>query len=143
MASHPIRVTPNFEKQFYIACDAFDRAIAGCLFQVIDQFEHPICYIRQKSNCHQKAYSTIEKEALSLLIAIRRFSVYFGSHEVIVYTDHYPLTFLDRMSNTNNQLLCWRLELQEYKLLIKHRKGTDNVILDILSRPPEVDITKF
>ena len=87
MASHPILVTPYFEKQFYIACDASNRLIAGCLFQVIDQFEHRICYISQKWNCHQKAYSTIEKEALSLLIAIRRFSIYFGSHEVIVYTD--------------------------------------------------------
>ena len=38
MASHPILVTLNFEKQFYISCDASDRAIAGCLFQVIDQF---------------------------------------------------------------------------------------------------------
>ena len=94
-------------------------------------------------NCHQNAYSIIEKEALSLLIAIRRFSIYFDLHEVIVYTHHDSLIFLDRMSNTNNKLLRWRLELQEYKLLIKHRKGKDNVIPDILSRPPEVDITKF
>ena len=93
MASHPILVTPNVEKQFYIAYDASDRAIADRLFQVIDEFEHPICYISQKLNCHQKSYSTIEKEALSLLIAIRRFSIYFSSHEVIVYTDHDPLIF--------------------------------------------------
>ena len=94
-------------------------------------------------NCHQKAYSAIEKEAISLLIAIERFSIYFGSHEVIIYTDHDLLTFLDRMSNPNNKLIRWRLELQEYKLLIKLRKGKDNVIPDILSRLPEVDITKF
>ena len=80
MASHPILITPNFEKQFYIACDASDRAIAGCLFKVINQFEHPICYISQKLNCHQKANSTIEKETLSLLIiAIPRFRIYFGN----------------------------------------------------------------
>ena len=52
----------DVEKQFYIACDASDRAISGCLFQVIDEFEHPICYISQNLNCHQKAYSTIEKK---------------------------------------------------------------------------------
>ena len=72
--------------------------------------------------------------------------MYFGSNEVIVYTRHDPLTFLDRMSNTNNKFLRRRLELQEYKLLIKHRKGKDNVFPDILSRPPEVsskDIIKF
>ena len=114
--------------------------------QVIDEFEHPICYISQKLNYPQKAYSTIEKGTLSLLTAVRRFSMYFSSHEVIVYADHDPLTFLDRMSNTNNKLLHWRLELQEYKSLIKHRKGKDDVIPDILSRPSEVsskDIIKF
>ena len=45
MATHPILVMPDFEKRFYIACDASDRAIADCLFQIIDEFEHPICYI--------------------------------------------------------------------------------------------------
>ena len=143
MASHPILIMPDFEKQFYIACDASYRAIACCLLQIIDEFEHPICYISQTLNYHQKAYSTIENEAVSLLTAVRRFSVYFGSHEVIAYIDHDPLTFLDRMSNSNKKLLRWRLELQEYKLLIKHRKGKDNVIPDILSRPLEVDIIKL
>ena len=33
MASHPILIMPDFEKQFYIACDASDRAIACCLFK--------------------------------------------------------------------------------------------------------------
>ena len=78
MASHPILVTLDVEKFCYIACDASDRAIAGSLFQVIHEFEHPICYIGQKFNCHQKAYATIEKEALRLLNAVRRFSMHFG-----------------------------------------------------------------
>ena len=57
-----------------------------------------------------KAYSTIEKEALSLLTVVRRFRMYFGSLEVTVYTDHDPFTFLDRMSDKNEKLLRWRLE---------------------------------
>ena len=31
-------------------------------------------------------------------------------------TDHSPLTFLDRMATQNQQLLRWKLELQQYKL---------------------------
>ena len=61
MASHSIRVMPDFEKQFYIACDASDRAIAGCLFQVIDEFEQPIC-ISQKLNCHQRLTQLLRKK---------------------------------------------------------------------------------
>jgi len=72
-----------------------------------------------------------------LLIAIRAFSVYFGSASVVVYTDHSPLQFLHRMSNHNQKLLRWNLELQQYNLTIVHRAGRDNVLPDLLSRPPQ------
>src|SRR6218665_2695851 len=50
--------------------------------------EHPVCYISRKLRVHEKNYSTIEKEALALLTAVRACSVYFGSSPVLVYTDH-------------------------------------------------------
>jgi len=42
---------------------------------------------------------------------------------VVVYTDHSPLQFLQRMSNSNQKLLRWNLELQEFNLIVKHRPG--------------------
>ena len=39
-------------------------------------------------------YSTIEKEALSLVLAVRYFSVYFGTGVVTVYTDPVSYTHL-------------------------------------------------
>jgi len=53
---------------------------------------------------------------------------------VVVYTDHSPVQFLQRMSNFNQKLLRWNLELQEYNLTIKHRSGKDNLLPDLLSR---------
>jgi len=61
------------------------------LFQIVDGVEHPICYYSKRLNVHQQRYSTIEKEALALLLAIRNFSVYFGTQPVTVYTHHSPL----------------------------------------------------
>ena len=62
MASHPILRTPDFNLPFCLACDSSNVAIAACfLFQVIDDLEHPICYMSQKLNKHQVSYSTIEK----------------------------------------------------------------------------------
>ena len=137
MASHPILRPPDFNLPFCLACDSSNVAIAACLFQVIDDLEHPICYISQKLNKHQVSYSTIEKEALSLLTAVQRFSVYFGTHQVTVYTDHDPLRFLHKMKNHNQKLMRWRLQLQDYNLVICNRKGKQNVIPDLLSRPSE------
>jgi len=115
--------------------DASDVAVGACLFQVVDDLEHPICYLSRKLNKHQHNYSTVEKEAFGLLFATRALSVYFGSSPVTVYTDHSPLQFLQGMSNYNQKLLRWNLELQEYNLTIKHRSGRDNILPDLLSQP--------
>ena len=133
MASHPISRTPDYNLPFSLACDSSHIAIAACLFKVIDGLEHPICYISQKLNKHQATYSTTEKEALSLLTAVQRFSVYFGSNPITVYTNHHPLRFLQKMQNHNQKLLRCRLQLQEYNITICHRKGSENILPDILS----------
>ena len=53
-----------------------------------------------------------------------------------VFTDHNPLTFLQKMKNKNQRLLRWNLLLQEYNLNLTHIKGRGNilVIADALSR---------
>lgn len=81
-------------------------------------------------------YSTIEKEALALLLALQHFEVYIGSSSipVQVFTDHNPLVFLSQMQNSNQRLMRWSLLLQDFNLQIKHKKGTENVIADALSR---------
>ena len=137
LATRPILRPPNYSLPFHVAVDTSAVAIGAYLFQIVDNLEHPICFLSRKLNKHQLHYSTVEKEAYGLLIAIRAFSVYFGSASVVVYTDHSPLQFLHRMSNHNQKLLRWNLELQQYNLTIVHRAGRDNVLPDLLSRPPQ------
>jgi len=135
LASRPILAPPNYDLPFQMAVDASDVSIGACLFQTVDGIEHPICYLSKKLNTHQRNYSTVEKEAFGLLFATRTCSVYFGTSSVVVYTDHSPLQFLQRMSNCNQKLLCWNHELQEFKLIIQHRPGRDNILPVLLSRP--------
>jgi len=126
---------PDYALPFCIAVDTSSIAIGAYLFQVVDNIEHPICYLSRKLSKYQLHYSTVEKEAYGLLMASRAFSVYFGSSRVIVFTDHSPLQFLNRMSNHNQKLLRWNLELQQYNIEIKHCAGRENVLPDLLSRP--------
>jgi len=134
LATQPVLRPPDYSKPFHLAVDASDLAIGATLFQVCAEVEHPICFFSRKLDQHQKKYSTVEKEALSLVLAVRAFSVYFGSEVVTVYTDHNPLVFLNRMANHNQKLLRWSLELQQYNLQILHRSGKDNLTPDLLSR---------
>ncbi len=75
-------------------------------------------FFSKKFNKCQRNYSVIEKEALALLLDLQHFEVYLGGSDgpVLVYTDHNSLVFLNRMSNTNQRLMCWSLIVQEYHL---------------------------
>jgi transposase InsO family protein len=134
LGSRPILRPADYTKEFCMAVDTSAVAIGANLFQVYDGVEHPICYFSRKLDVHQQKYSTVEREALGLLLAVRAFSLYFGSSKVKVYVDHNPLVFLHKMCNHNQKLLRWCLELQQYNLDIHHRAGKVNWIPDLLSR---------
>ena len=101
-----------------------------------DGIKYPVAYFSKKLNKCQKNYSTMEKEALALILALQHFEVYLsnGNRLVEVWTDHNPLVFISMFKNKNQRLLRWSLFLQEWNLMVKHVRGTKNVLLDILSR---------
>lgn len=104
----------------------------------VNDVDMPVCYFSRKFNSCQLNYSTIEKEALALVWALQHFKVYVGGSvtPVVVYCDHYPLTFLHSLQNPNQRLMRWCLFLQPYNLNIRHIRGKDNVVADALSRAP-------
>ena len=136
LASRPILRPASYDIPFCVATDASDRALGSVLFQVVDEIEHPVCYFSRKLNTHEVNYSTVEKEALSLVTAIRQFSVYFGSNPVTVNSDHQQLQFISKMAGKNQRILRWSLELEDLNINVIHRRGKNNILPDLLSRPP-------
>ena len=134
LATRPILRPPDYSLPFCMAVDTSKLAIDASLFQVVEN-------VSKKLNRHQKRYSTIEKEALALVLAVWLFSVYVGMQPVKVFTDHSPFQFIQRMAENNQKLLRWSLELQQYNLEIGHRAGRDNLMPDLLNRPPCFVIT--
>lgn len=137
LTAAPVLAAPNFSLPFALAVDASDIGAGAVLMQHgEDGLEHPLCFFSRKFNAHQRAYSTIEKEALALVLALQHFEVYVGgaAQPVAVYTDHNPLTFLDRMRNQNHRLMRWSLILQGFNINIQHIRGCDKVVADALSR---------
>ena len=116
--------------------DASDVGIGAVLLQESQQgVDHPVSYYSQKFNNHQANYSTSEKEAFALLLALQHFDVYLSAAvaPVEAFIDHNPLVFIHKIKNKNLRLLRWSLALQEYHLIIWHVKGKDNIIADALS----------
>ena len=137
LCSTPVLAAPNFKMPFKLEVDASDSGAGAVLLQEdVSGINHPICYYSKKFNTPQSHYSTIEKETLSLLLAVQFFEVYVGSSPmpVVVYTDHNPLVFLRQMKNSNQRLMRWSLLVQDFNLDICHKRGADNVLADALSR---------
>ena len=135
LAHDPVLMAPDFSLPFILQTDASELAIGSVLLQEKAGILHPVAYYSAKLNKHQRAYSTIEKELLAIVLSLRKFECYvYGSGSLLVYTDHNPLTFLSRNQFSNQRLLRWSLFLQPYNLQVKHIKGVDNKIADALSR---------
>jgi len=133
----PILHVPDPNRPFLLMTDASDNCMGSVLMQSDDlDMRHPIAYFSRKFLCYQRRYSTVEKEALSLVTALQHFEVYckHSFHPVTVFTDHNPLTFLKSMKGKNQRLLRWSLILQEFDLIVRHVPGKQNVIADCLSR---------
>ena len=136
LSCSPVLQSPDFSKPFIVYTDSSGVGIGGVLMQLDTQgIEKPVAYFSKKLNKHQRQYATVEKECLAIILSLEHFSVYLNNgHTTIVYTDHNPLSFLNKMKEKNQKLLRWSLFLQEYDIEIKHVRGTDNVIADMLSR---------
>jgi len=129
LISVPVLKAPNFKCRFKLAVDASDIGAGSLLLQ---EDENGIDVLLLKKV--QMNYSTIEKSVYLFVLAVQHFEIYLTSSSlpIVVYSDHNPLTFINKMKNNNQRLMRCCLMLQEYN--IKHIKGKDNIIADTLSR---------
>ena len=137
LASAPVLQAPEMNKPFSLTVDASDNGVGAVLFQPgSSNVLHPVCYFSYKFKSYQKSYSTVEKEALGIVLALEKFRSYLSctAYPITVFTDHNPLVFIERVKFKNMRVLRWALALQPFNIKILHIKGKDNVMADALSR---------
>ena len=78
-------------------------------------------------------YATTEKEMLEIVYALEKFRSYLVGSKVIVYTDHATIKYLLNKADSKPYLIRWILLLQEFDLVIRDKKGFENVVADHLS----------
>ena len=138
LISDPVLKTPDHNRPFVLQIDASTIGVGAALLQAESQTGvlHPVSFYSAKLKAAQRRYSTIELEALSLVMALKKFEAYLYQHPhpIEVFTDHNPLVFIDKMQHQNQRILRWAIQIQQFNLVIKHIKGTENVLADPLSR---------
>ena len=130
----PIMLTPEWNNNYEIMCDASDNAMGAVLGQRVEKIFKAVYYANKTFNGAQENYSTIEKEMLLMVFACKKFRPYILGSHVIIHIDHAAIKYLKAKKEAKSILIRWVLLLQEFDLEIKDKKGSDNVIVDHLSR---------
>ncbi|GJY64881.1 reverse transcriptase domain-containing protein [Tanacetum coccineum] len=105
----------------------------------------PIHYASKTMTDAQAHYTTTEKELLAVVYAFEKFRSYLVLSKTIVYTDHSALKYLLAKQDAKPRLLWWILLLQEFDVIIRDKKGAENLAADHLSRlenPHQGDLEK-
>ncbi|GJY38134.1 reverse transcriptase domain-containing protein [Tanacetum coccineum] len=146
----PILVAPDWDLPFEIMCDASDFAVGAVPGQRKTKHFQPIHYASKTMTYAQAHYTTTEKELLAVVYAFEKFRPYLVLSKTIVYTDHSALKYLLAKQDAKPRLLHWILLLQEFDVIIRDKKGAENLAVDHLYRlenpyqsdPEKKEITK-
>ena len=100
-------VTPDCGKAFKLYMDTSGDGIGRVLMQELGDIDHPIGYYSKKFLSYQRNYSTLEKEALAVIMCLNPFDIYVRGTmlPVRIFTDHNPLVFLSKIKISNQRLM--------------------------------------
>ncbi|XP_069184486.1 uncharacterized protein [Procambarus clarkii] len=128
----PVLALPDFGVPFALFVDTSDLGAGAVLTHQNDEIYRSVSFFSKKFVKHQRTYSTVEKETVALVLALKHFEIYVRGegHIVTVYTNHNPMVFLSEMKHVNLRLTKWFLLIQEYNLKIRHIRGEDNEVAD-------------
>nr|GEV57563.1 reverse transcriptase domain-containing protein [Tanacetum cinerariifolium] len=114
--------------------DASDFVVVAVLGKQKTKHFHPIHYASKTMTDAQAQYTTTEKELLVVVYAFEKFRPYLVLSKTKVYTDHLALKYLLAKQDAKPRLLWLILVLQEFNVIIRHKKRAKNLTADHLSR---------
>ncbi|GKA46857.1 putative mitochondrial protein [Tanacetum coccineum] len=113
--------------------NAFDASGVG-IGVVLQQKGHPIAFLSKTLAPKHQALSTYEKEFLAVIQVLKKWRGYLLDRHFIIKTDHYSLKYLLDQRITTPAQMKWLPKLIGFDYEIVYKKGTENVVVDALSR---------
>eukprot|EP00794_Sanderia_malayensis_P004469 gene4469-5063_t len=84
----------------------------------------------------EQRYPAIEKEALAIIEAVRKWSHFLSRESFILIRDQQSVSFMfdnrKRSKIKHTKIQSWRIELSEFSYTIQYREGKNNVVPDFI-----------
>lgn len=111
-----------------VIADASPVALGAVLVQVKNKIPRVICYASKSLTKTEMRYFQTEKEALALVWAVERFSIYLLGLQFELITDHRPLeAIFTPKSKPCARIERWVLRLQSFRYKVVYKKGSTNI----------------
>jgi hypothetical protein len=130
LSATPVMALPNFQLPFTLETDAS----APGLGVVLMQQGRPIAFFSQALVPKTSAQSTYHKEALAILLALKRWRHYLLGSQLIIKTDQQSLRYklTQRLAEGIKHNLL--MKLLDFNYTTDYKKGAENRVVDALSR---------
>ena len=120
-------------------CNASQYDLGAVLSVYPDKSERPIAYVSMTLNKHELNYSQIDKEGVSIIFALRKFSQYILGNHFILTTDNRAIKKLFDSTTEISPiaagcLVRWSLIITQYDYELKFRSTKEHYNADMLSR---------
>ena len=131
---------PN--KELILHCDVSPYGIGAILSHIMDDnSEKRVAYMSHTPTPSQRNYSQIDREALAIIEAIKKFHQYLYHRKFHLLTDHKPLfgllaEYKPIPSMCTSRIQRWAILLAAYNYKLHYCKGQLNGNADCLSRLP-------
>lgn len=131
------------ELPLVVTCDASPTGIAGVLSHIIiNGVEKPIAFASRSLTPAERNYSQLDRQTLAIVFAVNHFFMYVFARKFKLVTDNQPLTRIFHQNNklpvmTSARLLHYASFLSGFDYEVEHKKGSENVNVDCLSRAPK------
>ena len=119
-----------------VSCDASNYGIGATLANVVNKKEQPIAYVSRALNKCEKNYTTMEKECLAAIFALKKFRHLLLGRRFKILTDNSALCYLKNLKDPQSRLARWAIALADYDFEICYKKGKTHLNADGLSRYP-------
>ena len=138
------KVLEHFDpsKAVTVACDASPNGVGAVLSHIMeDGSERSIAFVSRTLAPAEKNYSQIDKEALAVVLGVKKFHPYLYGRPFKLYTDH--KSFLGYFKENKKipeissaRIERWAVILSAYAFQLEYREGSKNRNADGLSRLP-------
>ena len=138
MSTAPILRFPDFNRTFYVVCDASNYHL-GALLKQKDDKKHMyiVACESRKLNSVERRYATTYREFLGILFGVTKFDRYVTGRKFIIVTDHHALCYMLKMLRPGKSAIVrWVMNMREYDFEIEWTSGASHKEADCLSRPP-------